>query len=98
MASGERVILALAGVGKTADATQLAIGVEQVAATSENLVGISLMAHIPHKAVVGRVEHVVQRHHDVHGTHARGEMARIGRQLVNDETAQLVAHLRQLVD
>jgi hypothetical protein len=40
----------------------------------------------------------VQRHHDVHGTHARGKMARIGRQVVNDETAQLVAHLRQLVD
>ena len=75
MACSERVILALGGIGKTAQAVQLAVVVKLVATTGQYLVGIGLMAHVPHQAVVGRVEHVVQRHDDFHGAHTRGEVA-----------------------
>ena len=55
----ERVILTFAGIGKAAQATHLAIGRETIATACENLVSVSLMPHVPHQPVVGRVEHIV---------------------------------------
>ena len=98
MAGYESIIFALAGIGETAEATHLAIGVEPVATAREYLVHIGLVAHIPHQAVVGRVKHIVQGHIDFDSSHARGKMARIGRQLVNQESAQLLAQRGQRVD
>ena len=87
MAGLKCVILALAGIGKATQATHLAISRETVTATGQYFVGIGLMTHIPHQAVVGSVEHIVQRHGNLHGTHTRSEVARIFAQLMHDELA-----------
>ena len=39
---------------------KLSVGMEVVLTTCQYLMAVSLMAHIPHNAVVGGVEHVVQ--------------------------------------
>ena len=79
MACREGVILAFGGVGETTQAVQLAVVVELVAATCQDLVGIGLMAHVPHQTIIRRVKHIVQCHHYLNGTHARCEMAWVAR-------------------
>ena len=64
MTTGECVVLTLIGRRERADATQLAIGGESLAATSEHLMPIGLMSHVPDKAVSGSIEDVVQRHRE----------------------------------
>ena len=69
MTSLKSVVFALAGIGKTTQATHLAIGREAIATPSQNLVGIGLVTYVPHQSIVGGVEHVVQRHGNLNGTH-----------------------------
>ncbi len=97
MTSLEGVVLALAGIGESTQTTFLAVGREAVATSSQNLVWISLMSHVPHQAVVGSVEHIVQRHSNLHGTHTRSEVPRVLAQLMHDELAQLGTHSGQLI-
>ena len=97
MPADERIILAFFGRGERPDAAQLTVGVERVAASRQYFVPVGLMADIPDDAVVGRIEHIVQSHGQLHRTHAGGKMPRIGRHLFNNTRAKLAAHLRQLV-
>ena len=73
----------------------MAVGRKTLAPPGQYFVRISLMAYVPDDAVVRRVEHVMQRHDQLHSTQARRKMPRVARQLVDDVTAQLAAHLRQ---
>ncbi len=94
MTGCEGVVGALFGIGKTAKTAKLAIGVKLVAATCEQLVPIGLMPDIPHNAVVGGVEHIVQCHGELHRTHARCKVPGIGRQGVYKEVAYFGADCR----
>ena len=98
MAGSEGVVLALCGIGEAAQAVQFAVVVKLVAPARQDLVGIGLVPHVPHQTVVGRVEHIVQRHDNLHRAHTRGKVPRVARQLVYHILPQLVAHLWQLVD
>ena len=54
----------------TRQAVQLADGVHTAAAPCQHLVNVCLVAHIPDDLVFGRVEHVVQRHRQLHHAQA----------------------------
>ena len=94
---GKRVVFALQRRGERAQAFQLPVGAEQLAAARQYLVAVGLVAHVPHYSVFRRVEHVVQRHRQLHGAQARRQVPRVHRQLVDDVLAQLLAQLRQLL-
>ena len=71
----------------TGKAAQSPIGTyrgELVAPTGDNLVCISLMPHIPHQFVVGRVEHIVEGKRQLHGAEARSKMSRVLRKSVDN--------------
>ena len=94
----EGVVFALGRVGESAQSVQFANGVELFAATGENLVSVGLVPHVPHDAVVGGVEHVVQGHGQLDGAHARPEVSRVMGQRVDEEAAYLGTHLGQFFD
>ena len=96
VAGRERVVFAFLRVRKAAEPVEAAQGVEGVAPAREQLVAVGLMAHVPYDAVVGGIEHIVERHRYLDGSHRRGEMTRMDSQLLDEKPAYLVAHRRQL--
>src|SRR5436190_23788338 len=62
MASAERVIRRFVTAQKTAHAAVLLDGRKQITPAGENLVGISLVAHIPYQPVIRRIKCVMQRY------------------------------------
>ena len=66
-------------------------GVELVAPAGEHLVRIGLVADVPHQPVARRLEDVVQRHRELDGAEARGEMSAAR----GDAPDQVVAQLRR---
>ena len=70
MSADECIIFAFSRIGEPADSAAGTLGTEKVSASGEQFMGISLMTDIPHDAVAGRIEHVVQRHDDFHSAHA----------------------------
>ena len=75
MPGDEGIVGALFGVWESADAPELAEGVEGLASAGEYLVTISLMPDVPDDAVVGCVEDVMQGHGQLHGAEAGTEMS-----------------------
>lgn len=75
----ERVVLAFAHARETAQPVQLAIRQEPVAPTRDDLVGISLMAHVPDQLVVRRIERRSERGGQLDDPQTRPQMPRIGR-------------------
>ncbi len=57
--------------------------------------GIALMSYVPHQLVVGSVVNIVDGYGQLYSPEARPEMSRVGCQLAYDETAKLLAQLRQ---
>ncbi len=91
------VVGAFGHARKAADAAQPALAAERLAAPRDDLVGVGLVADVPYDAVVGRVVDVVQRCGQLHGSEARGQMARVDRAFVDDVAAQFVAVTAQLL-
>ena len=97
MSATERVILALVRMRERLQTIQFAVRAELVTTPRQNLMSVCLVPHVPHNAVVRRVEHIMQRHRQLHHTQARSQMTRIHRQLLNDVTPQFIAHGRQFL-
>ncbi len=95
MTRHERIILAFIRIWETAQAIELAVGMEIVAATRKQLMSVGLVPHIPHNPVVGGVEHIVKGNSQLNRTHRRREMPRILSQGINKETPDVGTHLRQ---
>ena len=93
----ECVVFALKRRGERAQPFQFTVGAEAVSPSGENLVSVCLMAHIPHYAVVRRVEDVVQSHGELHHSERRGEVSGVDRQFVYDVLAQFPAQFGQLL-
>ena len=72
------------GSSVKAYATELAVGGEAVAASCQYLVAVGLMAHVPYNSILGGVEDIVQCHCYLGHAQARGQMARIDRQFIDD--------------
>jgi len=66
MRRAERVEVGLSSLRKARQPALLAQGADAIAPTRQHLVGIALVAHIPHQLVAGRVEHRMERHGQFH--------------------------------
>ena len=98
MSAAESVVLALVGVWERFQSVQFAVGAESVAPACENLMSVCLMPHVPHDAVVGCLEHIVQSHGQLHCSKAGSKVTRIARNFLDDIIAKLLADLGQLAD
>ena len=98
MSRRERIVFALLRCRESAQATQLAQGRERVASARQYLMGIGLMAHIPHQSVFGRIVHIVQCHDDLDGAQTRSEVSGVDAHLFDDELSKSLADIRQLLD
>ena len=92
----EGVVLALLPAREAAHASQLAQRVHAVAPACEDLVRVGLVAHVPHQPVVGGVEHVVQRHCQLHAAQVAAEVPAGLADGVDHLLPDFVGHLTQL--
>ena len=74
VAGPEVVVGAFIALEEAGEPMVLAQGGEAVLAAREDLVGIGLVAHIPHDAVLQKVEVVEERHGEFDGPEVRAEM------------------------
>ena len=96
--ASEGVVFALHRRWERMQSAQLAVGGKLFATSRKNLMAVCLMAHIPHDAVLGRVENIVQSHCDFHHAETGGKVAGVDRDLVDDVLTKFLAHLGQLLD
>ena len=68
MSADKRIVLTFLRRGERTDAAELAIGAELFAATRQYLMTVSLMTDIPHDAVFGSVENIVQGYRQLDDT------------------------------
>ena len=93
----EGVVLALAAAREAGNAVVLAQRVHALAPPGEDLVRVGLVANIPDDAVVRGVEHIVQRDGQFYRTQVGRQMAAGARHRFDQEGAQFIAQLRQLL-
>ena len=77
---------------------QHTVGGELLTAACQNLMSVGLMPHVPHDAVIGCVEDIMQSHRQFHYAQARSQMTRVYRQLLHDGLPELIAHLWKLLN
>ena len=94
MARHEGVVLALVRIRETTDTAELTVGGEAGSPSREDLMSVSLMAHVPDDLILRHVIHIMQCDGQLHDAEARSQVSRIMRELVDDETTQFVANLR----
>ena len=87
MTCAKGIVGALAAAWEAADAAICAVVDEGVASLGDNLMGICLMAHIPHYAVVGCGVDIVQRYGQLYGAEARTEVTRVCGATLDDVSA-----------
>ncbi|GJD98052.1 hypothetical protein OCOJLMKI_5291 [Methylobacterium iners] len=91
----EGIVGALGALGEARQAAALAQRPDAVAASGEDLVGVGLVADVPDQAVVGGVEHVVQRHRQLDDAQARAEVPARDRDRLDHLRAHRLGHARQ---
>ena len=96
MSSAESVKGTLFHFWEAADAAVCADGMEEVAATCKDFVGVSLMADIPDDLVVGGVEDVVESNAKFDGTQRRRQMSRVRSQRIDNFFSQFDCELREV--
>ena len=74
---------------------QVPVGAEVVHAPREHLVPGGLVSHVPHNAVIGGVEYVVQGNGEFHHAQTACKVSGVVCQRVYDGLAQFLAHLWQ---
>mgnify|MGYP003341586177 CR=1 FL=1 len=97
MGGTKGIVGALATHRKSADSVQLAQGMHPLAPSGQDFVRIGLMAHIPHDAVVRRVEHIVQRHGEFNRTEVGAEVPTGLGNAVQQIRAQFIGQRLQLL-
>ncbi len=97
MRRAERVIFAFAAAGEARQAARLAQGADAVAPPGQDLVRIGLVADIPDHAVIGRVEHGMQRNRQFHNPKRRAKVPAGGRHRVDRLRPQFVRKRPELL-
>jgi hypothetical protein len=92
----EGVVLAFDATREAGHAVLHAQSLHPGAAPGQGLVRIGLVADIPHQAILGRVEHVVQGNGQLDGTEVGREVAAGLGHRFQHEGAQLIGHLGHL--
>ena len=98
MRGAEMVVLGFGAARKSGNTAELAQGGHALAPPGQDLVGVALVAHIPHDAVARGVEHVVQRDRQLDGAEVGGKVAARAGHAVDDEGPQFIRKVRQLRD
>ena len=87
MRRAKGVVDAFSALRKARDTAQLPQRVHAVASASQDLVRVGLVAHIPHQPILGRVEHMVQRHGEFDRAQIGAEVpARLGHAFDHERT------------
>ena len=92
----DHVVRRLRTVGEAGETAVLADRAEPVAAASQQLVRVALVAHVPDDLVLGTLQHAVQGDGEVDGAQARGEVPAGLAHAGEDGLADLVGEQRQL--
>jgi hypothetical protein len=85
----EGVVAAFFAARETGDAPVHAQLCHGFPAPGQDLVRIRLVTHVPHQAVVGRVEHIVQRDGQLDGAKVRGQVPARLRHRLEHELSKL---------
>ncbi len=96
VAHAERVVLALAALGEAGESAAPAQGAESVAASSQELVHVGLVADVPDDPVARRIEDPVQGDRQLHDAEAGAQMAPRAGHRRDDLVAQFAAELFEL--
>ena len=91
MGGAKRIEFAFAALGESVEPARLANGADFVPPPGQNLMRIGLMADIPNKTVVGRIENVMQGDGQLDHAETGAKMAAGFRNRVNRLRAQLAA-------
>ena len=97
MGGSERIVFALQALGETAQASALPQSSDPIAAASQDLVRVGLVADVPDDAIGRRVENVVQRDGQFDHAEAGAEMTASHRYRADRLGAQFVGELSQIV-
>jgi hypothetical protein len=89
MSRAEGVVAALLAAGKTGHAAEQAQARHPTAPSGEDLVGIGLVAHVPHQPVLGSIEHVMQGNGELDGAEVGGQVPAGVRDRFQHELPQL---------
>lgn len=93
------VIFTFASFWKTRDTALRPIRVKYISATSQNLVSIGLMPHIPDELIIWRVKYIMQRDRQLHHSQTRSEVTISNlRDNIDDILPDLVGYLREVFD
>src|SRR5450756_2980520 len=98
MPSTEVVVDALIPQQEARQATVLALGLEAIPPSGEQLVHVALVAHIPHDLVSGALKRPVQRYGKLNHAQVGGKVPSGDGNLLQQELANLCRQLLQLLD
>jgi hypothetical protein len=98
MARTERVVFGFVAPKKARKSLILLYRVKLIAPAGEYFMGVCLVSHVPYKTVARRVENVVHRNGQLDGTERRPSVTAHPRTGVDNELANLVGDLLQVLD
>lgn len=96
MARSKSVVFTLAHPGKAADPFIFTVCIKNLLSSGEDLVSVSLMAHIPYDLVVGSIIDVMERDRQLNNTEAGTEMSGVGADFVNDKLSEFITDPDQI--
>ena len=97
VAHAKRVIAALIAFRKRRQSVVLPDGMQPFAAPSEDLVPVSLVAHVPDQPVLRRIVDIMQGNGQFHRAQAGGKMAAVAARPMQQEGAHLLRQRLQLI-
>ena len=92
----ERVVFGFRALGEAGEPPALADGADPVAAAGQDLMRISLMAHVPDQPVIGGVEDIVDRRRELDHAQTGAQMATGDRNRLDGLAAQFVRQLTEI--
>ena len=96
MRGAKRVVLAFLAPRKARETVPHAQSLHALAASGQHLVTVGLVPHVPHDAVMRRVENVMQRDRELDGAEIGREMAARLAHRFKQERPQFIRELLQL--
>src|SRR5690606_24612399 len=96
MTDAKGVVRTFGSFWKSADALVYPVGIENIPSFGKDLVSIGLMAHIPDKLVVGRIENVMQCHGQFHHPQAGAEVPAVHRDNVYYILPEFLTQFRKI--
>jgi hypothetical protein len=96
MAGAKSIKRRLVHTGESAQPSIGAYGGEKIATTSDNLMSISLMAHVPDKFVVGRIEDIMQCECEFYGSKTRSKVTWMMGECFDNIVSQLGCQLGKI--